>query len=319
MTPRISVVVPCYNGAEYLHQALDSVLRQSLAPHEIIVVDDGSTDNSAEVAASYEPRVVVIRQQNRGEGGARNTGAAAASGTHLLFLDADDLIAPHVVEQLSAAARTDPEAMILMRSVTFRDDPGHPLAEPSSLPATFFPALIHTCVGVPHAWLTPRSVFARTAGFGSTQKYFVDWEFWCRAALLGPPLVTIPFVGALYRRHARTMSANTPMAARARGHVAVMETLASGFLERPDLLRAHGQVLFWCSWTALHRARIAGVAWRELERLSHLLAGIARQEPAGLRRTATYHSLRWLGIRTTYWLRHRWSGNEQDAGRSANG
>ena len=79
MQPKVSVVVPVYNGAEYLAACLDSVVQQDYPAVELIVVDDGSTDNSADIAASY-PDVMLLRQSSRGAPCARNAGLAAATG-----------------------------------------------------------------------------------------------------------------------------------------------------------------------------------------------------------------------------------------------
>ena len=93
---RVSVVIPVYNTDAYLAQALKSVFNQEVQPMEVIVVDDGSTDNSAMVAADYSD-VRLIRQQNQGVSVARNTGVAAAEGDFIAFLDADDIWAPNKV------------------------------------------------------------------------------------------------------------------------------------------------------------------------------------------------------------------------------
>jgi glycosyltransferase involved in cell wall biosynthesis len=98
----ISVVIPCYNGAKYLREALDSVLAQTLPPLEVIVVDDGSTDDSAAIAESFGPPVRVIRQSNQGESVARNRAIGEAKGEWVAFLDADDLWLP---EKLAEQAK----------------------------------------------------------------------------------------------------------------------------------------------------------------------------------------------------------------------
>ncbi|MEQ8848772.1 glycosyltransferase family A protein [Botrimarina sp.] len=93
-TPTYSVVVPCYNGAPFLRETLDSVLAQTAPPLEILVIDDGSTDDSAAVAESYGDPVRVIRQPNQGESVARNRGIDEARAEWVAFLDADDLWRP---------------------------------------------------------------------------------------------------------------------------------------------------------------------------------------------------------------------------------
>lgn len=89
--PLISVIIPTYNRPRYLGEAIESVLGQSYGNHEIIVVDDGSTDPPVDAVAAFGDRVVLLRQDNRGTGAARNTGIARSSGEFLAFLDDDDV------------------------------------------------------------------------------------------------------------------------------------------------------------------------------------------------------------------------------------
>jgi glycosyltransferase involved in cell wall biosynthesis len=98
----ISVIIPNYNNASTLGRAIESILIQTLPPHEIIVIDDGSTDDSAVVAAAFGPSVRYVRQENAGVSAARNHGARLATGEWLSFLDADDIYLP---ERLAAHAR----------------------------------------------------------------------------------------------------------------------------------------------------------------------------------------------------------------------
>src|SRR5215204_1328714 len=93
----VSVVIPCYNQAHFLGEAIESVLAQSYPNFEIIVVDDGSPDNTSEVAASY-PRVRLVRQENQGLSAARNSGLARSEGEYVVFLDADDRLLPGALQ-----------------------------------------------------------------------------------------------------------------------------------------------------------------------------------------------------------------------------
>jgi glycosyltransferase involved in cell wall biosynthesis len=98
----ISVIVPSFGQAQYLPECIESVLDQTLAPHEIIVVDDGSTDGSLEIAKSYMPRgIKVVSQINKGLASARNTGIMNATGDYCLFLDADDMLYPNCIERIT--------------------------------------------------------------------------------------------------------------------------------------------------------------------------------------------------------------------------
>lgn len=106
--PTVSVVIPCYNAARFIGETLRSAVNQTHAPLEIIVIDDGSTDSSIQVAESFCSPVRVVRQANRGPQFARNRGIAEARGEWIAFLDADDLWMPAKLErQLSVAADTN--------------------------------------------------------------------------------------------------------------------------------------------------------------------------------------------------------------------
>ncbi len=89
--PKVSVIIPTFNCAVYLPQAIESVLGQTWQDFELIVVDDGSTDDTCQVLAPYQNRLVYLYQENQGESSARNKGIQVAQGEYLAFLDSDDL------------------------------------------------------------------------------------------------------------------------------------------------------------------------------------------------------------------------------------
>ena len=91
LTKHISVIIPVYNAEKYVAEAIQSVLNQSIDPYEIIAVDDGSTDGSAEEIEKFAPKVNLIKQENKGISGARNKGVLASNGSFIAFLDADDI------------------------------------------------------------------------------------------------------------------------------------------------------------------------------------------------------------------------------------
>ena len=117
---RISVVIPAYNAARFLPRCLASVFAQTLKPDEVIVVDDGSTDDTAALAAALGAR--VISRPNGGLSAARNTGIQNASSEWIALLDADDLWAPEKLERQVACIR--PETVLVYTGIRFFDDHG---------------------------------------------------------------------------------------------------------------------------------------------------------------------------------------------------
>ncbi len=105
----VSVIIPTYNYARFIGEAIDSTLAQTLPPLEVIVVDDGSTDGTRELLAEYGDRIRVISQQNQGVGAARNAGIAAARGEYLAFLDSDDAWYPRKLELQMLRFANEPE------------------------------------------------------------------------------------------------------------------------------------------------------------------------------------------------------------------
>jgi glycosyltransferase involved in cell wall biosynthesis len=107
--PLVSVMLPAYNAGNYLAEAIDSVLAQTHRPLELIVVDDGSEDDTADIARGYGDRITFLQQQRQGNGGARNTAVAHAQGEYLAFLDADDRFPPERLERELRALQAEPE------------------------------------------------------------------------------------------------------------------------------------------------------------------------------------------------------------------
>src|SRR6476620_2706725 len=107
--PLVSIVIPCHRQAHFLPQAIESALSQTHRQREVVVVNDGSPDNTAEVAACY-PGVRCVRQENRGVAEARNSGFRASRGEYVLFIDADDRLTPNAVEAHLLCFAEHPEA-----------------------------------------------------------------------------------------------------------------------------------------------------------------------------------------------------------------
>ncbi len=130
--PRFSVLVPTYNRSRYLRHAIDSVLAQTFADFELWVIDDGSTDDTPQLLASYGSRIKVIRQSNQGQEVARNKAAAQAQGEYLAMLDDDDVLTPAAFAAYDQAIRAFASPPLVIGAMTYlRDDqpmPAHALA-----------------------------------------------------------------------------------------------------------------------------------------------------------------------------------------------
>jgi len=123
---RVSAIIPCYNYGKYLPRAIDSILAQTRPVSEILVVDDGSTDNTREVATSYGDRVQYIFQQNQGRAAARNHGMREATGDWIALLDADDWWFPEKIELQLKAAAARPEAVLVYTGIKLSGDRSRP-------------------------------------------------------------------------------------------------------------------------------------------------------------------------------------------------
>ncbi len=185
----ISIIVPCYNGALHLRETLESALTQTMPPLEVIVVDDGSTDDSVAIAGSFGAAVRVVRQKNRGVSVARNNGIEHAKGDYLIFLDADDLLARDALAVMSQRLEQAPGSAVVMSFVFFDETPQNSCSTWSASSVTgFFPHLVADCIGFPGAWLFPRQAVLR------------GWLVRCRRASV--PVLALPLQDCLARNAA---------------------------------------------------------------------------------------------------------------------
>jgi glycosyltransferase involved in cell wall biosynthesis len=156
----ISLIIPVYNAKLYLHEAIDSVLYQTVKPRQIIIVDDGSTDNSLEIARSYGNAVTVIAQANGGTSAARNRGLAEASEPLVAFLDNDDRFVPQKLQRQLDALMKHPGALLCVCRAGAFWSPEVPQA--ARTPADLTPQFRF---GQPGTWLARRELFDRVGLF----------------------------------------------------------------------------------------------------------------------------------------------------------
>jgi glycosyltransferase involved in cell wall biosynthesis len=218
-----SIVIPCFNQAAFVGQAIGSALAQTAPGTEVIVVDDGSTDATAEVAGRFAG-VRVIRQPNTGVATARNTGLAAASGDFVVFLDADDELLPDAVAIGMDALRRRPEAAAAAGCAVPIDANGRSLAAVWPSPDTddgmrYAELFAGNFIWTPGAAIFRRALVLRAGGFDSRWSGAADYALYLRLAAEWPihwhgtPVVR-------YRQHPQSMSCDD--AAMLRNTLAVM-------------------------------------------------------------------------------------------------
>jgi len=205
--PLTSIVIPCYNQAHFLPEAIESALSQTHRPVEVIVVDDGSPDNAAEVVARY-PHVRYVRQENRGLGGARNTGFRVSKGEYILFLDADDRFTPDAAAAHLCCFTKHPEAGFVVGDIdnialdgSYLGSPRFPLLEGSVYEDVL--KVNHVANSIAVMWR--RSVFEQLGGFRPSCSPAEDIELLLRAARLFQTAHHRATV-AQYRRYPNTLS-----------------------------------------------------------------------------------------------------------------
>jgi glycosyltransferase involved in cell wall biosynthesis len=215
--PLVSIVIPCYNQGRFLRQAIDSCLGQTHRTIEVVVFDDGSTDDTAQIAseaAARDSRVRVMTSRNLGLGAARNRAMAACSGEYVNFLDADDWLRPDKLErQLSVLERTADIGVVLC-DIEQVDEHGRPLGGPgvqlSRLmdPDGLFEALLETGLFPPHVPLVRRSLVERAGGFCEDRAVagHADYLLWLTIAAQGARTAVLDDRLAVYRRTSASMS-----------------------------------------------------------------------------------------------------------------
>jgi glycosyltransferase involved in cell wall biosynthesis len=202
-TPKVSVIVPAYNGARFYESAMGSILLQNCPELETIVVDDGSTDGLDEIVRQGAADVRYLRQERKGPAAARNTGLRAASADLIAFLDIDDLWTAGHLARLCEALAQDPEAGIahgLVRQFVLLPDGGRMLSGAYRMP------YLGSC-------LFRRQVFEQCGGFDEDMAMGEDYDLMCRCWEHDVPKCDVDEVSLLYRRHEGNMTRGKNQAA----------------------------------------------------------------------------------------------------------
>lgn len=181
MNPRISIIIPCYNQGEYLEECLESAYSQTVAPHEIIVINDGSTDNTQEIAERYmfksfpgiESPVRVVKQVNKGLASARNTGIMNATGDYILPLDADDVLMENAIERLTQRIQQTNADVVIPSFRCFGK------IEKDVILTDFTMEHLKTANRLGYFSCVKRSLLCEVGGYSPRMTFgFEDWHIW---------------------------------------------------------------------------------------------------------------------------------------------
>ncbi len=251
--PKVSVVIPAYNSMKYLPETLESVLQQTFTDFEVLIINDGSSDNIVQwVSGLVDPRVKLICQENQGLSAARNTGIAHAQADYIAFVDADDLWAPTKLEKQVRCLNADPEVGLVHAWMALVDERGKSTGRvlKSSVEGYVWEQIVQcnniACLSV----MVRRCCFDTMGLFERNLRSVEDWDMWIRIATRYPfAVIKEPLV--YYRQLPNSMSKNCQVMEQSFHHV-----IEKAFQSAPtDLLylknRSYSYANLCLAWKAL--------------------------------------------------------------------
>lgn len=296
----VSVVIPCYNSALYIDEAIRSVLAQTYQNVETIVVDDGSTDDTKAVLIPYLDRVTYIHQENRGVSAARNLGVHHAKGQLIAFLDADDIWMPNKLEKQVEFLQKRPEVSlvfgdaeifdvsgIIVRSFISEKRIASDLADSEIVMTESFLLLIRENFIVTSTVAVRRSCLEKVGGFDESLRSVEDRDLWLR---IGRTFAIgyIPVVVTRKRVHESNLSSNNLVATISRVRAlekAWLSVRDKDIQSRAGVESALAESYFWCGHKYFARGK-----YREAQ--SHFRRSLSKRVYA---RTVAYYVATFLG------------------------
>jgi glycosyltransferase involved in cell wall biosynthesis len=253
--PLVSVIIPCFKQADFLAETIGSALAQTYSPVEILVVNDGSPDDTEKVAKSYGDRIVYIERPNGGLSAARNTAIAQAKGRYLKFLDSDDQLHPEQIARQVEALAGREDSLALTATRLYRDGKPEEFLDHIPQAKALLPNLfLDFDWGAPIAWLFPTLLVKAVGGFDESFRFFEDLDLLTKLGAQGVPLVVDRRIGCYYRQRAGSMSANRVGMASARARI---------FIRLHDQLRVSGRP----DWFGLDLLKAEQAAYQQLVQL----------------------------------------------------
>jgi glycosyltransferase involved in cell wall biosynthesis len=212
MPMSIAVVIPAYNAAEFISDMLESVLRQTLPADEVLVIDDGSTDDTAAIAESFGPPVRVFRRPNSRQGASRNFGVQQSKCEWIAFIDADDLWKENKLERQMQELSKHPDADVCYTGQVHFAQEGETIRfvqEVAVPPVEKLREELFCGVSfLPSSVVIRRSTFLALGGFALNFTITEDWDLWLRLYHAGTKFVSCPEPLLLYRQHQQNVSSN---------------------------------------------------------------------------------------------------------------
>ncbi len=237
---KVSVVIPTYNRADLVGNAIQSVLDQTYTDWELIVVDDGSQDNTRDVVAAYaDPRICYIYQNNKKLPGARNTGIQASTSEYVAFLDSDDAFLPDRLQRQVTVLDRDPDLGLVASGWMEINQEGEPrrTVQPWQLKSGLtLTDLLYNCPFPPSAAMVRRHWLIRVGLFDPEQHYVEDWDLWLRLAYAGCRMAWVPSTEWLQRIHySKNKAGEGNMSRNADRMIAGLFRLLDKFFAQPNL------------------------------------------------------------------------------------
>jgi len=193
----VSVIIPTYNRGWILKEAVESVFAQDFQDFELIIVDDGSTDNTQDVLDAYRSKIILLKQKNRGASAARNMGIASASGQYIAFLDSDDLWMPKKLSAQIDFFKENRDALICQTGeIWIRNGVRvNPKKKHRKVSGMIFDQSLSLCLVSPSAVMLERSLFDKTGVFDESLPICEDYDLWLRVSCRYPVyLIDLPLV-----------------------------------------------------------------------------------------------------------------------------
>jgi glycosyltransferase involved in cell wall biosynthesis len=276
----VGVVITTYNHARFLKQALESVFAQTRPADDVVVIDDGSTDDPAAVTAGFAT-ARLIRQDNRGLAAARNVGLAALNTDYVVFLDADDRLEPHAIAAGLACFGRAPESGFVYGGHRYIDGDGREIGERFEPPgkSPYVQLLRGNFVGMHATVMYRRDRLLAAGAFDEQLRRCEDYDVYLRMAHLYP-VAGYPDLVAAYRLHGENMSAD---------HAAMLRSALAVHARHAPSTRDHGVWKVWREgrrrWRDCYAEEMASVRYRARQQGGRLMAslpalvGVARAAP----------------------------------------